>query len=148
MCLNPDFNKKINSLLSYSVPAVSVAHLVDIQNEDVLILDSRELDEYETSHIPNAKYIGYKDMQTALLDNVDKNKKIVVYCSIGYRSEKMGEKIKKLGFTNVFNLYGSIFEWVNQGHPVVDKNGNTTEDIHTYNRRWSKWVDADVNKIY
>jgi len=148
MVLNPDFNKKINSYLNYSIPTVSVAHLVDVQ-DDVVILDAREWEEFETSHIPNAKYIGYKKLNEEELNKIGKDETIVLYCSIGYRSEKMGEKLKKKGYTKVFNLYGSIFEWVNQGHEVVDKSCKQTNRVHTYNRKWSKWVDAvDVEKIY
>jgi len=147
MCLNPDFNKKVNSYLNYSVPTISVEHLTEVQN-DVVILDARELEEYKTSHIENAKRIGYKKLDKEVLEDIDHNKTIVVYCSIGYRSEKVGEQLKEMGYTKVFNLYGSIFEWVNQGQPVVDVDGNQTSQVHTYNRKWSKWVDADLKKVY
>jgi len=33
-----------------------------------------------------------------------------VYCSLGIRSEVIAKKLKKAGYTNVFNLYGGIFE--------------------------------------
>ena len=45
-----------------------------------------------------------------------------MYCSIGKRSEKVTQKLKKAGYNNVSNLYGGIFEWVNQGNEVVDTN--------------------------
>ena len=72
-----------------------------------------------------------------------------MYCSIGYRSEKVGEELKKMGFKNVYNLYGSIFEWVNQGNEVVDENEKVTEKVHTYNKRWSKWIeDGKAEKVW
>lgn len=71
-----------------------------------------------------------------------KDKKIVVYCSIGYRSEKIAERIQAMGY-EVSNLYGSIFEWVNQGNQIVDNTGKETKELHTYNRKWSKWVEPD-----
>ena len=40
---------------------------------------------------------------------------IIVYCSIGVRSEDIGEKLKELGYTKILNLYGGIFDWKNKG---------------------------------
>lgn len=119
--------------------------LSDENLNDYLILDAREKEEYNISHIQNAEYIGYNKFDITSLDDVDKTQAIVVYCSIGYRSEKIGEKLQKAGFTNVYNLYGSIFEWVNQGNEVVTLEKQSTSEIHTYNKNWSKWV---FNKKY
>lgn len=141
------FNKKLNKLLSFSVPTVNVDELAKM--DDVLILDARERKEYDVSHIPNAKFAGYKKFDKKNFKDLDKDQPIVIYCSVGYRSEKIGEKFIDMGFTNVSNLYGSIFEWVNQGHKIVDKDGNETKKVHCYNKKWSKWVDEDAaTKIY
>ena len=48
---------------------------------------------------------------------------------------------KKAGYTNIKNLFGSIFEWVNQKNDVVDKDNTVVKKVHTYNWLWSKWVD-------
>lgn len=141
-CLNEDFDKKIHRLLSFSVPTISPSALKAIHN-DVLLLDAREEEEYRVSHIPNALHLGYKQINKDLLQTLPKDTTIVVYCSIGYRSEKAGEQLEEMGFTHVYNLYGSIFEWVNQGHPVVDKDNQPTPKVHTYNKNWSKWLEND-----
>ena len=147
-CQNPAFDKKVSQTIDFSVPTIGVPELEKIQNE-VYIFDTREKVEYNLSHIPNAKYLGYNDFDSERLKNISKDSKIILYCSIGYRSEKIGEKLIKLGYTNVLNLYGSIFEWVNQGNQLFDINGNTTHKIHTYNRNWSKWVDeGKAEKIW
>jgi rhodanese-related sulfurtransferase len=138
-CQNPDFDKKVNSYLSYSAPVISVSEAA--KNKDsYLFLDARELEEYNVSHIPSAKFIGYDDFNIKGLEGISKDKPLVVYCSIGYRSEKIATKLKKNGFTNVKNLYGSIFEWVNFGNEVWDNNNKPIKSIHTYNKSWSKWV--------
>lgn len=146
--IDPDFEKKVDAYLEYTIPAITVENLIEIQN-DVVILDARERKEYLVSHIPNAIYVGYKDFDTSVLEDIDKNKRIVVYCSIGFRSEKIGNKIKKMGFEKTYNLFGSIFEWVNQDQPVVDTEGQPTSQVHTYNKRWSKWViDGKAEKVW
>ena len=139
-CANKKFHKKVKNLLNFSVPTIDVDELKENLNE-VYIFDAREKEEFEVSHIPNARYIGYNKFEVNNLNEIPKDAKIVVYCSIGYRSEKIGEKLQKAGFNNVSNLYGSIFEWINRGYEVEDANGQITKKVHTYNQSWSKWVE-------
>ncbi|HIC31201.1 MAG TPA: rhodanese-like domain-containing protein, partial [Flavobacteriaceae bacterium] len=75
---------------------------------------------------------------TQLLPN--KNELIVVYCSIGIRSAKIAQQLKDEGYTNVFNLYGGIFEWKNNNFSVFDLNGQKTKKVHVYNKYWAKWL--------
>lgn len=146
-CENPDFDRKVERLISFSVPTISVEELVKM--EDVFIADTREQEEYAVSHIPNAQFVGYKKFDVANLGDIPKDTPIVLYCSVGYRSEKIGEKLQKKGYTNVYNLYGSIFEWVNQGQPVVTPQGEETNNVHTYNEKWSQWLeDGKAKKIW
>ena len=139
-CIDEVFDQKVSQMISFSVPIIGVSELKDIQNE-VYIFDTRKKEEYDVSHIENAKFLGYDDFTPERIQDIPKDAKIILYCSIGYRSEKIGEKLSSLGYSNVYNLYGSIFEWINQGNVIVDKDGNPTKKIHTYNKQWSKWVD-------
>ncbi|NOZ46852.1 MAG: rhodanese-like domain-containing protein [Chlorobi bacterium] len=106
----------------------------------VVLLDAREINEYKISHIKNAIYVGYNDFDIDKLKTINKNKTIIVYCSIGYRSEKVAEIVSKNGFSNVYNLYGGIFDWINQDFPVVNSIG-VTPKIHPYNKEWGKWLE-------
>ena len=139
--VNPEFDNKISKTISFSVPVISPEQLKKMDN--VVILDAREQEEYDISHIENARFVGYKHFKKDVIADVPKDATVVLYCTIGYRSEKLGAKLKKFGYKNVYNLYGSIFEWVNQGNKVVDKNGNITNKVHTYNKAWSKWLNED-----
>lgn len=144
---NSSFGDKISSLLAFSVPLISVHDLNEKKN--IQLLDARELIEFEVSHIPNAKYIGYKSLNEATLRQLNKNEPVVIYCSIGYRSEKIGEKLIKLGYKKVYNLYGSIFEWANAGLPLVDVNNKPTKNIHVYDKSWGKWMEnPSYKKVY
>jgi rhodanese-related sulfurtransferase len=143
-----EFDQKLEKLLKFSVPVLGVEALHN-NPEEYIILDAREKEEFEVSHIAGAKWIGYDDPDFSELDLHSKNKPVVVYCSVGYRSEKMGEKLKEMGFSKVFNLYGSIFEWVNQGYPVVNEQGKQVSRVHTYNEKWSQWVNnPNIEKVY
>lgn len=139
------YNAMLKTILSHSVPEVSIKKLKDMI--DVTLLDAREPAEFGVSHIANAISIGYDQFNVGTVKNLDKNSKIVVYCSVGYRSEKIAEKLKKEGFTHVSNLYGGIFEWVNQGNPVIDSNGQFTKRVHGYSKSWGIWLNKG-EKVY
>jgi len=130
-CTNPKFEKTIERYISHSVEVISVDELSETI-DNYILLDTREEEEYAISKIPGARFFGYDEPDYTVLDQLDKDQPIVMYCSIGYRSEKMGEELQKRGFTNVKNLYGSIFEWANKEYPLVDSQDEATTKIHTY----------------
>ncbi|MEZ4984799.1 MAG: rhodanese-like domain-containing protein [Saprospiraceae bacterium] len=66
-----------------------------------LFLDARERKEFEVSHLPGAHFIGYDDFDLSRVEKLDKGREVIVYCSVGYRSEKITEKLLAAGFTNV-----------------------------------------------
>ena len=145
---NAAFDAELDGLLSYSIPLMSVEKL-NGQLDKVKIFDVRELNEYLISHLPNAIHVGFDHFDKTIFDKVKKDESIVLYCSVGYRSEKIGEKLQKMGFTNVFNLYGSIFEWVNKGYPVENFTNKNTKEVHTYNEQWSQWVtNPTIKKVW
>ncbi len=141
------FEALLNEKLNKTVPIIKVKTVNN--TTDYLFLDTRELHEFETSHIKNAIHIGYNsfDIQQTKKIIPNKNTPIILYCSVGIRSELIGETLLKEGYTNVFNLYGGIFEWKNQNHIVVDLNKKPTEKVHTFSREWSKWL-LKGNKVY
>lgn len=138
--------RTLKQLNSETVPYIYVNELQS--KEGAIILDTRQKSEYEVSHIKEAIWVGYKDFQkdSIIPKIVDKNTPVVVYCSIGVRSEDIGEKLQKAGFTNVKNLYGGIFEWKNQGNAVF-KNNIETDSVHTYNKEWGKLLNNGI-KVY
>lgn len=145
---NPEFDKKVENLLGFTVPLIGVKELKNIQSE-VHIFDTRKEEEYAVSHIPGATYLGFDSFDPKDLKGISKSDTIVLYCSVGYRSEKIGERLQKMGYTKVFNLYGSLFEWANQGYPLVDASDRPTQKVHTYNKNWSQWVDdGKAEKIW
>jgi rhodanese-related sulfurtransferase len=152
LSINSFSQKNLQQLLkkynTESVPYISVSELQ--KEKEVILLDAREPKEFEVSHLKNAVCVGYDFFN---LENTlkklpkDKNTKIVVYCSLGIRSEDIAEKLQKEGYTNVFNLYGGIFEWKNQGNTIVNLQNNPTEKVHAFNKEWSKWLHKG-EKIY
>lgn len=140
---NPsDFDETCEKYISGTVPLVYSKELCRVINSpNVIILDAREENEYLISHLPKAQFIGFSNFGSKSLNSYQKTDTIYVYCSIGYRSEKIGEKIQKMGFNNVFNLYGGIFSWANLGYRIVDKNNEQTKAVHGYDKKWSKLLN-------
>ncbi len=142
------FDEKIESLLNKTVPLVSEKELSELLSKDQkpVVLDTRSREEYEVSHIDGAMFIDYDSFENEMLKGINKNDTVIVYCSVGYRSEKIGEKMQKLGYKNVLNLYGGIFDWKNNGQQVTNNTG-ITDSVHTYNKSWSHWLNNGV-KVY
>ena len=139
------YDLMLSTLLSHSVPEISVQQLSRMR--DVVLLDAREEEEFTVSHIAAAKHVGYNEFDSKAFNAVAKDQPIVVYCSVGYRSEKVAEKLKQAGFKQVFNLYGGIFEWVNQGRVVVNAANQPTENVHAFSTAWGVWLNKGT-KVY
>lgn len=133
------YSKMLNGLLEHNVTEVYVKDLSSSDSK-IIYLDAREKIEYNVSHIEGAKWIGYETFSMRYLAAIPKDAKIVVYCSVGYRSEKITQQLNAKGYKDVSNLYGGLFEWSNQEKPLVDNNGAKTTKIHPYDKEWGKWV--------
>lgn len=146
---DPAFGRLLEKMYRKTVPLISVPQAAALQaaNKQVLFLDTREREEFQVSHIRNAIWVGYKDFHLKRIAGIPRHTPLIVYCSVGYRSEQIGEKLLQAGFTDVRNLYGSIFEWVNQGHPVYKTPTQATNRVHAYSRIWGHWLTRGT-KVY
>jgi rhodanese-related sulfurtransferase len=106
----------------------------------VLLLDAREPSEYRVSRIPGARFIGVSLNYEKIRESTPLDTPIVVYCSVGARSQDVAIRLKAMGYTNIRNMYGGIFYWAGLGFPMEDHQGNRTIQVHGYNTEWGKWV--------
>jgi rhodanese-related sulfurtransferase len=133
-----------------NVPNVTTADLAALlaRGEAPLLLDFRSRVEYEVSHLAGAIWVAdlkAARMEIAKVRALDGNRKVVAYCSVGYRSADLVSQIQKLpdrGYAHeLFNLKGSLFAWANEGRPMVAKRGNAPEQaalqVHPYNNSWA-----------
>ncbi len=143
MVQDPEFDRELRGLLRFTVPVISVDQLRAVR-EDVVLLDTRSRAEFDVSRIAGARFVGYDEFEPEAVRDIPRDAAIVLYCSVGHRSEEIGRRLKDLGYRDVHNLYGSIFEWVNRGYPVVDSEGNRVDKLHTYDAQWSQWVTHEA----
>ncbi len=110
----------------------------------VLLLDVREAEEFQVSHLPGAQRVSPGIWRGPFLRRFAKQAKgrpVVFYCSVGVRSSKLaryvGDALRKAGAGPVYNLKGGIFAWHNARRPLVNKNG-PTDYVHPYDDYWGQ----------
>lgn len=109
--------------------------LKDSKRDQPVLLDVRTKAEYDVSHIHGAQRVEPGSEASAI--SLAKDKPVVTYCSVGYRSGAFATRLQEAGYENVQNMSGSIFEWANEGYPV-ERDGKRVEKVHPYNEEWSK----------
>lgn len=86
--------------------------------QEVILLDVREQDEYDSSHIPGAILlpVGTIDENTAAAVIPEKDAAVLVYCRSGNRSKTAAEALAVLGYTNIYE-FGGINTWPYETEP-------------------------------
>ncbi len=103
-------NDKGEKVMYEQITAENAKNIMD-SDEDCIILDVREQDEYDEGHISNAVLISYTEIESKAEKMFsDKDRLILVYCRSGRRSKIAAESLVKLGFTNV-KEFGGIIDW-------------------------------------
>lgn len=105
-----------------------------------LLLDVRSEDEYRVSHLPGAIRVEPGGELPESLRSLPRDTPMVAYCSVGYRSAQLVERMKKEGFTQAKNLEGSIFEWANEGYPL-ERDGKPVYEVHPFDENWGRLLD-------
>ena len=96
---------------AYKQISQSEAKEIMDSNENVIILDVRELYEYEEGHIKGAVLIPYTEIENrAATELPDKESVILVYCRSGRRSKIAAQTLADLGYKNVME-FGGINDW-------------------------------------
>ena len=108
-----------------------------------LLLDVRTTEEFGVSHLKEAVLTPSEKEAVDILAGVPKDRRIVVYCSVGYRSSELATKLIQQGFTNIHNLEGSLFTWANEGRPIY-RDGQAVEEVHPYDSVWGKLLKAPL----
>lgn len=125
------------------MPTTVLETLMKEAPESILLIDARAPEEFAMSHLPHAvncqnatKAKGHFDKS-----NVSPEAIMVVYDSIGFRSAELAAAMKEDGVGAVVYLAGGIFQWANEGRPLVDADGTSTTKVHPYNKLWGRLLE-------
>jgi rhodanese-related sulfurtransferase len=140
----PDAMKLFVRLRFWNVPEISTKDLARWLTDDSrpkpFLLDVRTPAEYAVSHLPGAQRIDPDARITQTLDQLPPDRPIVTYCSVGYRSAELAQRLIAAGRRNIYNMEGSIFQWANEGRPL-ERDGKPVDTVHPYNDSWGKMLD-------
>ncbi len=75
-----------------------------------ILLDVREVDEWETCRLPGAMLVPLSQLSERSAE-VPKNRPIVVYCHHGGRSSRAVQWLLRQGYSQAVNLAGGIEAW-------------------------------------
>jgi rhodanese-related sulfurtransferase len=139
--------KSIKALIrqKFLIPNLSTAQLAEWIAKDTspfVLIDTRQKEEYDLSHLPHAYHAENLAQSKAVIAAADPSKKapVVLYCSIGYRSARLGSELRSAGY-EAMNLEGSIFQWANEGRSLVSKD-QPTRQVHPYNSFWGLLLNS------
>lgn len=89
-------------------------------DDDFILLDVREKDEWNAARINGAQYLGKGIIEREIENEVpDVDKELVLYCGGGYRSALAADNLQKMGYTDVKSLKGGFRAWTEGGLPIV-----------------------------
>jgi rhodanese-related sulfurtransferase len=107
------------SVLGAALPVeISIEQAAAQRDAGAFILDVREPSEWNEFHVPGSTLIPLGQLQ-ARVNEVPKDKPVVVVCRSGNRSQVGRDVLKQAGFENVTSMKGGLTQWKNQGLPTV-----------------------------
>jgi len=106
------------------VPTVSAVELADLRRsgDELLLLDVREPDEFETARIEGATLVPLGELHERLSElEAWRSRPVLVYCHHGTRSERGARVLMDAGFTEIRHLDGGIEGWSLTVDPSVPR---------------------------
>ena len=88
---------------------ITIEELKDKLSQGAILIDVRSNQEYREGHLQGAINIpDYEIEKRVQREITKKNQLIVLYCQYGGRSRSSMLMMKKMGYTNMYNLYGGL----------------------------------------
>ena len=87
---------------------ITMQELEELRKRGITIIDVRSTQEFQEGHIDGAISIPEYEIKKDIIDRISPEEEIIVYCSSGQRSKKAKQKLEKLGYKKVYNLYNGL----------------------------------------
>ena len=107
-----------NSSGTAKITAEALQQRLQSQGEKPLVVDVREPHEFEAARIEDARLAPLGSVVTELED-VDKDREIVLVCRTDNRSGKAQKLLAARGYTQLQYVEGGMVAWEKRGLPVV-----------------------------
>ncbi|MGD9947865.1 MAG: rhodanese-like domain-containing protein [Desulfobulbus sp.] len=117
-------NSPVNEWVSKARKETKQISVADLKaamdhDEDMIILDVREPNEYNVAHIPDSINIPRGLLEFSIWSVApDKKETIFVYCKTGARAALATKALNELGYENAFAISTGADAWMKAGYPV------------------------------
>ena len=103
--------------------SITPSQAVLLMNDDnTMVVDVREPSEFSEGHIQGAINIPLAKLNDRSYElEANKNQPIIVTCQSGTRSLAAGKKLTSLGYTQISELRGGMYAWLDQNLPITKK---------------------------
>jgi len=99
------------------------------QRAGLLVLDIRTPEEFQEGHIAGAKHVDYYgDGFEQKLQELEKDRPVLVHCASGGRSAQTRDLMRSLGFKKVYHFGGGMNAWKDAGYPIERPEGENAEE--------------------
>jgi len=98
-------------------PEISAAEAYAKYQNGAFVLDVRTNEEWNEFHAPNTTLIPLDQLATRV-NEVPRDREIVVVCRSGNRSRQGRDILLNAGFENVTSMTGGLNEWRSLGYPI------------------------------
>ena len=87
--------------------------------DEVLVIDTREDNEWERGHIAGAVHLG-KGVIERDIEKIapELDREVILYCGGGFRSVLAADALQKMGYTNVRSMAEGWRGWTGRGLPT------------------------------
>lgn len=122
---NMSGGKTVDQLLAAAAAVVPFMELDDLNtrlargDKDLIVLDVRERDAFERSHIPTARHVPRGQLELRVNEEFpDPTARILTYCEFGKISTLAAATLRELGFRRAAALDGGMKAWREKGYPT------------------------------
>ncbi|QQR81460.1 MAG: molybdopterin-synthase adenylyltransferase MoeB [Deltaproteobacteria bacterium] len=125
--------KKVKSEIKEIRP--SEAREMTQKNNQIVMVDVREADEWEGGIAPGALTIQRGFLELDIEDSItDKNTPVIAYCAGGTRSAFAAKTLQDMGYKTVYSMSGGFNGWKDAGLPIFHKRSLSKEQSVRYSR--------------
>lgn len=132
-----------------------------INNEDIIIIDVRSLDQFQSCHLDNAISIPLStfSQENPVFTRYNHNQPILLYCNVGMTSKIGASLLVEWGYNEVYSLEGGLQGWLYSGEGYINKtescitlndlmdNVSYLEGANLYKQRAKTLANSDVKTL-
>jgi glyoxylase-like metal-dependent hydrolase (beta-lactamase superfamily II)/rhodanese-related sulfurtransferase len=123
---NMSGGKTVAQMLSDAASSVAFMSLAQLKaniesgREDMIVLDVRERDAYDSGHVPGAFHLPRGQLELRVNEELkDPTRRILVCCEFGRISTLATATLRSMGYSCAVALDGGIKAWRDAGYPLI-----------------------------